>query len=74
MENNENKYLVVVNLHAGSKKGERDWPEIKNHLLKAGFDMHIVFTEYQNHALTMTKELIEKEGFKKIIVVGVMAP
>ena len=70
MENNENKYLVVVNLHAGSKKGERDWPEIKKHLLKAGFDMHIVFTEYQNHALTMTKDLIEKEEFRKIIVVG----
>ena len=61
---------MVVNLHAGSKKGERDWPEIKKLLEKAGFNMHIVFTEYRNHALLMAKELIEKEGFKKIIVVG----
>ncbi len=59
-----------MNLHAGSKKGERDWPEIKDLLLKAGFDMHIVFSEYQNHALQLIKNLIEEEGFKKIIVVG----
>ncbi len=59
-----------MNLHAGSKKGERDWPEIKGLLLKAGFDMHIVFSEYQNHALQLIKNLIEEEGFKKIIVVG----
>ncbi|MEE4259946.1 MAG: diacylglycerol kinase family protein [Bacteroidales bacterium] len=70
MENSTNKYLVIVNLHAGSKKGERDWPEIKGLLLKAGFDMHIVFSEYQNHALQLIKNLIEEEGFKKIIVVG----
>jgi len=70
LENKTDKYLVVVNLHAGSKKGERDWPEIKKLLEEAGFDMHIVFTEYRNHALMMAKELIEKEGYKKIIVVG----
>ena len=70
MKNSTNKYLVVVNLHAGSKKCERDWPEIKKLLLKAGFDMHIVFTEYQNHAQQLTKELIETEGFRKLIVVG----
>ncbi len=71
MENKiDNKYLVVVNLHAGSKKCKRDWPEIKKHLIKAGFDMQIVFTEYQNHALQLAKGLIEEEGFKKIIVVG----
>lgn len=70
MKNNTRKYLVIVNLHAGSKKCERDWPEIKELLQNAGFDMHIVFTKYQNHALQLTKELIEKEGFKKLIVVG----
>ena len=71
MENKtDTKYLVVVNLHAGSKKCERDWPEIKSLLLNAGFDMHIVFTEYQNHAMQLAKSLIEEEGFKKIIVVG----
>ncbi len=70
MEINTEKYLVVVNLHAGSKKCERDWPEIKKLLVKAAFDMHIVFTEGQNHALQMTQDLIEKEGFRKIIVVG----
>jgi len=70
LENSTNKYLVIVNLHAGSKKCERDWPEIKKLLLKAGFNMEIVFTEYQNHALQLTKELIEKKGYRKLIVVG----
>jgi len=70
LKNNKKEWLVLVNLHAGSQRGERDWPEIKKLLEKAGFDMHIVFTEYRNHALIMAKDLIEKEGFKKIIVVG----
>ncbi|MCB2207366.1 MAG: diacylglycerol kinase family lipid kinase [Bacteroidetes bacterium] len=70
MENIKKQWLVIVNLHAGSKKCERDWPEIKSLLLNAGFDMHIVFTEYQNHAMQLAKSLIEEEGFKKIIVVG----
>jgi len=69
-KNETEKYLVVVNLHAGSKKGERDWPEIKKLLEEESFDMHIVFTEYRNHALSMTKDLIEQKGFRKIIVVG----
>ncbi len=43
MENNENKYLVVVNLHAGSKKGERDWPEIKKH-----FALHGALSTFQD--------------------------
>ena len=70
MKNNTPKYLVIVNLHAGSKRCERDWPEIKKLLLDAGFDMHIVFTKYQNHALQLTKELIETKGFRKLIVIG----
>ena len=69
-KNETEKYLVVVNLHAGSKKGERDWPEIKKLLEEEGFDMRIVFTEYRNHALSLVKELVEKKGFRKIIVVG----
>jgi YegS/Rv2252/BmrU family lipid kinase len=70
LKTDTHKYLVIVNLHAGSKRCERDWPEINELLKNAGFDMHIVFTKYQNHALQMTKELIEIKGFRKLIVVG----
>ena len=69
-----NKYsdvwLVVVNPHAGSKKCMRDWPKIQKHLEAAAFNMHIVFSKRKHHAMQLTQELIDKEGFSKIIVVG----
>jgi YegS/Rv2252/BmrU family lipid kinase len=67
---NNNTWLIVVNPHAGSNKCKRDWPKIKKRLDEAGLDMHIVFTKRKYHAMQLTHELIEKNGFKKIIVVG----
>ena len=66
----DNKWLVVVNPHAGSNKCERDWPKIKKLLDEAEFDMHIVFTERQFHAIEIVRNSVEKEGYKKILVVG----
>lgn len=64
------KWLVIVNPHSGSNKCKRDWPKIHKHLLAAAFDMQIVKSERKYHALQLAHELIEKEGFTKIIVVG----
>lgn len=63
-------WLVIVNLHAGSQKGKRDWPEIKKLIEDAGLKTEIVFTEREHHAIEITKNNIEENGFKKIIVVG----
>ena len=70
LKDNNNKWLVLVNLHAGTSKGKRDWPEIKNLLEEAGFQMQIVFTEHAGHAIKIVQNSIEKEGFTNIIVVG----
>jgi len=67
---NNEKWLVIVNPHAGSQKCKRDWPKIKSYLVKAKFDMHIVFTSYKFHGMEISRKLIEEEGFKKVIAVG----
>ena len=64
------KWLVVVNPHSGSNKCAKDWPKIKRLLEAEKLDMHVVKSERKYHALQMVSELIENEGFKKIIVVG----
>ena len=67
---NSLKWLVVVNPHAGSNKCKKDWPKIKKYLEAAGFDMHIVFSEYKYHAMQITQDLVEQEGFARIIAIG----
>jgi YegS/Rv2252/BmrU family lipid kinase len=63
-------WLVVVNLHAGSKKCERDWPEIESLLIEKKLKTEVVFTRAANQATEISKDYIENKGFKKIIVVG----
>jgi YegS/Rv2252/BmrU family lipid kinase len=70
LKDNENKWLVLVNLHAGTNKGKRDWPVIHDLLLETGFEMEIVFTKHAGHAIQITQNAIEKEGFTRILVVG----
>jgi len=70
LENKEKTWLVIVNPHAGSKKCERDWPEIRKHLKDAGLRTHSIFTERPYHAMEIARDQIEKKGFDKIIVVG----
>ncbi len=70
MEKENNKWLVVVNPHAGSKKAEKEWPQIRKILEEQQFDMHCVFTEYIGHATKIVQHSIVEEGFNKIIAVG----
>lgn len=65
----QKEWVVIVNLHAGSSKGKRDWPLIEKLLIKAGFQMEQVFTKYSGHAITLSKKYIE-DGYTNIIVVG----
>jgi len=63
------KWLVIVNPNAGSKKGARDWTKICHFLTQEGFDFHCVFTEHRNHAIHLTEQNLEK-GYRYFIVVG----
>jgi len=63
------RWLVVVNPNAGSRKGEKDWPKISRLLNDRLFKYEAVFTERRKHAIELTSTAIQK-GLKRIIVVG----
>lgn len=63
------RWLVVVNPNAGSRKGEKDWPRISRLLNDQSFDYEAVFTRNRKHAIDLTAGAIE-EGFRKVLVVG----
>ncbi len=64
------KWLVVVNPKAGSGKCEKDWPRVKELLIKYGFSFLSVLTERPFHAIEITRNMVNDLGFKKIIAVG----
>ncbi|MEN8223743.1 MAG: diacylglycerol kinase family protein [Bacteroidota bacterium] len=68
-KNNSDKWLVVVNPNAGSRKGEKDWPKINDLLIHHGFIFESMFTKNRRHAIALTSDMIKK-GFRQIIVVG----
>lgn len=65
-----NRWYVIVNPQAGSKKTQADWPEIRKLLEDENLDIECVFTERQYHATELAKNAIQDNGFVKIIVVG----
>lgn len=70
MEVNKNTWLVIVNPHAGSSRCKRDWPKISKLLESSNFEMRIMHTERQFHAIELVKQHIEEDGFRKILAVG----
>jgi YegS/Rv2252/BmrU family lipid kinase len=65
-----NRWYIIVNPEAGSKKTQADWPGIKKLLEAHDFDMECVTTKYQNHATELAKNAIQDLGFSNIISVG----
>ncbi|MCF8227322.1 MAG: diacylglycerol kinase family lipid kinase [Bacteroidales bacterium] len=65
----EERWLVIVNPHAGSGKGRKDWPGIRKLLIEKKFRFKEVLTKARFHAINIAKDQIEK-GCRKIIVVG----
>ena len=70
MNEENSKWLVIVNPKACSGKGEKDWPTIKQILLDEGFDFEDVITEYQGHAIEIVRQGVVEKGFRKVISVG----
>jgi YegS/Rv2252/BmrU family lipid kinase len=64
-----NRWLVIVNPNAGSRKGRRDWEEISKLLDSDGFNYEARFTEKSFHATELSRSGIT-EGFRRIIIVG----
>jgi YegS/Rv2252/BmrU family lipid kinase len=63
-------WLVVVNPNAGRRKGLRDWGKISDHLNRYELRYEAVFTERPGHATEIVTERVDREGFRRIVVVG----
>ena len=69
MEEN-NKWFVVVNPEASIGKSGKDWPLIKQILIKEGIEFVDTLTEYPRHAIEIVRNAIVEKGFRKFISVG----
>jgi YegS/Rv2252/BmrU family lipid kinase len=63
------EWFVIVNPNAGSRRCEKDWPGILEHLLHENMSFEYQLTEYRLHAVEIVKSAIIK-GYRKLIVVG----
>ena len=70
MNEENNKWFVVVNPKAAIGKGAKEWPLIKELLTKEGFDFDFVLTEHHRHAIELVRDGITEKGYRKIISVG----
>jgi len=70
MNEENNKWLVVVNPKASVGKAEKDWPTIKQILIKEGVEFDDVLTEYPRHAIDIVRDAIVEKGYRKFISVG----
>ena len=70
MTEENSKWLVVVNPKASVGKAEKDWPTIKQILVKEGIAFDDVLTEYPSHAIEIVRDAIVEKGYRKFIAVG----
>ena len=69
--NEENtKWLVIVNPAASIGKCKEDWPEIEQLLISEGIEYDAILTEYPGHAIELVRDNITEKGYKKIVAVG----
>ncbi len=66
---NSDRWLVLLNPHAGCGKGKEDQQSIVGLLKKAGFSFDLATSDYPRHAISLTIEKI-KQGYRRIIVAG----
>ena len=74
MNEENNKWLVVVNPKACIGRGEKDWPTIKQILLDEGFDFEAVVTEHQGHAIEIVRQGIAEKASAKSFPLAATAP
>ncbi|MBN1927580.1 MAG: diacylglycerol kinase family lipid kinase [Prolixibacteraceae bacterium] len=65
----ETRWQVILNPNAGGRQAEKDWPMIKEELLKEGFNFETELTQHPLHAIQLVTQKI-KEGYRKFIVIG----
>ncbi len=66
---NKNRWIVLLNPHAGGKNAGKLWPSIKNELTKQKFHFELQETKKPFEAINIIKCKIE-EGYRNIIAIG----
>jgi YegS/Rv2252/BmrU family lipid kinase len=69
MTNEKKEWLVILNPHAGGGKGAHDKNKLIRLLDEAGFNYQLVTSNFQCHAIKLSKDLVT-EGYRNIIVAG----
>jgi diacylglycerol kinase family enzyme len=70
MSNSANeKWLVILNPHAGSGRGKKDQSEIEKYLHRSEINFELKISEFPKHTIALTIEAIEN-GYRKLIVAG----
>lgn len=70
MNEENSKWLVVVNPMASIGKAGKDWPQIKQILINEGIEFDDILTEYPQHAIEIVRKAIVENGYRKFIAVG----
>lgn len=65
----KDKFFVTVNPNAGAGKAGKDWPEIKEKLLKSGLKFEFLISQEHQENIKHVENAI-KEGYRKIIAIG----
>jgi len=65
----KNKWLVILNPHAGARKGARDMEKIIGLLGEYKMDHLLAISEYPNHIIELSQKYI-LEGYRNILVAG----
>lgn len=63
------KWLVILNPHAGARKGVRDMEKIIGLLNHNGINHELAISEYAGHIIDLSQRYIKK-GFRNIIIAG----
>jgi len=70
MENSlQNHWLVILNPHAGSGRGQKDQSEIIRLLDKSKLPYRLAVSDYPKHTIQLTMHAIA-DGYRRIIVAG----
>jgi YegS/Rv2252/BmrU family lipid kinase len=65
----QNHWLVILNPHAGSGRGQKDQPEIIRQLDKSSLSYRLAVSDYPKHTIQLIIHAIA-DGYRKIIVAG----
>ncbi len=65
----QQKIMAIINPVSANGKTAKAWPVYEKYFLEQGIKIEKRFTEYQGHAIELTRSVVA-EGYRKIMAVG----